>query len=247
MMGLETKMRMPLRDVDMLRALLASHNWEFSDGSGVMRALRNVKTPFEVGCVRAACEAASAAFAALPAQLAVLKARHGEVTDLDAQRAMRILMLEHGADDTPYVMAQSGRGGYDNIVCEPSGTPLLPGDVLVIDTGCTVRGYWSDFDRNFIVGGAGCLAVPAAEAQDTLWRATECGFAAASKPGATAGDVFAAMITEMKVDPAEYTARARVSRSRSLTQEAPLCSISPKSVYTTRNHLASSREGERLR
>ena len=77
----------------------------------------------------------------------------GVVTERDARDALRLTMVEFGADDTAYVMTQSGQGGYDNIVLEADDKPLKPGDVLVIDTGMQFEGYWSDFDRNFIVGG----------------------------------------------------------------------------------------------
>ncbi len=63
------------------------------------------------------------------------------------------------------------------------------GDVLMLDTGSSLNGYFCDFDRNFAIGRA---ADEARRAHDTLWRATEAGLAAA-KPGATCGDLFAAM------------------------------------------------------
>ena len=64
-----------------------------------------------------------------------------DVSEREARDALRMLMLDFGADDVAYVMAQSGAGGYDNIVLEPRDDPLRPGDVLIIDTG---------------MGGGGC-------------------------------------------------------------------------------------------
>eukprot|EP00966_Prymnesium_polylepis_P206044 4774459-Prymnesium_polylepis.1 len=97
-------------------------------------------------------------------------------------------------------MAQSGRGGYDNIVLEPGDAPLERGDVFIIDTGITFEGYWCDFDRNFIVGGAAQLSEAAAAAHDRLWLATEAGFAAAARKGATSSAVFRAQAAALGVE-----------------------------------------------
>merc|ERR1712217_659580 len=110
-------------------------------------------------------------------------------------------MVEFGADDTPYVMAQSGAGGYDNIVLEPTDKLLRNGDVLVIDTGIRFEGYWCDFDRNFIVGGSRYLPEATKRIHGLLWDATEDGFAAASKKGATSSSVFRAMLERLGIDP----------------------------------------------
>lgn len=207
-MGAETTVRMPLQDIDRVRALLASeYGVATVDGRSVMRDLRLVKSPLEVARVKHACAIASAAFALLPARLQALRATKrameggtatggGEVSEREARDALRLMMVEFGADDTAYVMAQSGPGGYDNIVLEPSGEPLVPGDVLIIDTGITFEGYWCDFDRNYIVGGRAHLPAKTAACHDMLWRATEQGFTEAGRKGATSTSVFRAMARE---------------------------------------------------
>ena len=119
------------------------------------------------------------------------------MSEREARDALRMMMIEFGADDTPYVMAQSGQGGYDNIVLEPRDAPLVPGDVLIIDTGIQFEGYWCDFDRNYIVGGPAHLPAESAHTHDQLWLATEAGFAEASRAGATSSSVFRAMAEAM--------------------------------------------------
>ena len=127
------------------------------------------------------CAIGSAAFDALPARLRMLCKKKSKlngrggavVTEREVRHEMRMLMLEMGADDTPYVMTQSGNDGYDNIILEPSDAPLLPGDVLVIDTGACFEGYWCDFDRNFVVGGEQYLSEETENTQDLVWQATE--------------------------------------------------------------------------
>jgi Xaa-Pro aminopeptidase len=61
--------------------------------------------------------------------------------------------------------------------------------VLAIDTGCRVRGYFCDFNRNF---GFGRVPDVTLRADDLLWQATEAGIVA-TRPGATAADVWQAM------------------------------------------------------
>ena len=155
MMGLETHVRAPLADVDRVRDNLAAKGIDVVNGGEVIRQARLVKSKLEVDKIRHAAQIASAAFAALPARLNAMRelSGNGIVTERDARDALRLTMIEFGADDTAYVMAQSGQGGYDNIVLEPSDKELTSGDVLVIDTGMQFDGYWADFDRNFIVGG----------------------------------------------------------------------------------------------
>ena len=63
---------------------------------------------------------------------------------------------------------------------------------MIIDTGCTVSGYWCDFDRNFVVGGPDRLNPETAQAHDQLWLATQAGFDAA-RPGCTAQDLYRIM------------------------------------------------------
>lgn len=94
----------------------------------------------------------------------------------------------------------SGQGGYDNIIMEPTDKLLMPGDVLVIDTGICFEGYWCDFDRNFIVGGERYLTDAARKAHDLIWQATEAGFEVCQSHG-TSSDVFRAMQAKMGVDP----------------------------------------------
>ena len=81
-------------------------------------------------------------------------------------------------------------------VLEPRDEPLRPGAVLIIDTGVTFEGYWSDFDRNYIVGGPAHLPAKTAACHDMLWRATERGFEEAGRKGATSTSVFRAMARE---------------------------------------------------
>ena len=66
---------------------------------------------------------------------------------------------------------------------------LQKGDVLMLDTGSTLRGAFCDFDRNFAFGHADDAVK---QTHRTLWNATQAGLDAA-RPGAKASDIFQAM------------------------------------------------------
>jgi Xaa-Pro aminopeptidase len=86
--------------------------------------------------------------------------------------------------------AASGNGGYAQIISRPGPRALEDGDILIIDVGATVHGYFCDFDRNF---GIGCVSDAALRAHEAVWLATEAGIAAAV-PGAKTSDLWAAMM-----------------------------------------------------
>ena len=103
--------------------------------------------------------------------------------------------------DAPYVVATAGWPSYGSIVDAPRATPLRAGDVLAIDAGARVDGYWCDFDRNFLLageegggaaGGDGAADDAVLRAHDACHAATDAALAAA-RPGATCGAVFGAM------------------------------------------------------
>ena len=143
-LGHETHLRMPAGDYARLAERLG--NLEIADATDVVRQLRNIKSAAELAKIRYACQVTSLAYQALPS-----RARIGE-TEREVCRRLRIDLLQRGADTSPYLIAASGPGGYDNIIMGPTERVLGPGDVLIIDTGTTYDGYFCDFDRNFAFG-----------------------------------------------------------------------------------------------
>lgn len=179
--GHETVLRMPLADWE--RLLTALPGLDIVDSTGIVRALRMVKSPAEIDKLAHVCAIGSAAFERVPDLVA-----EGQPLE-ETFRAFRREALALGADDVPYLVGGAGPGGYDDVISPPSRRALRRGDVLMLDSGCTWDGYYCDFDRNWAVGAADDRA---RRAHDVLWRATEAGFAAA-RPGATCRDLFAAM------------------------------------------------------
>ena len=183
MKGHETALRMPLADYERLMAGLSGLQVE--DVTGIVRALRMVKSPAEIEKLRHICSIGSEAFAKVP-EFACKSLPLEEVF-----RAFRRETLLQGADDVPYLVGGADAGGYHDVISPPSRGPLQGGDILMLDTGATWDGYFCDFDRNFAVERADDLS---RRAYDVLWRATEAGIAAA-QPGATCREVFQAMQT----------------------------------------------------
>jgi Xaa-Pro aminopeptidase len=180
-MGHESHLRMPAADFAALAERMG--NLEIADATEVLRRLRNVKSAAEIDKIRTACRVTSAAFEALPSWAQI------GASERAVCRKLRIDLLERGADASPYLIAASGPGGYDNIIMGPTDRVLGEGDVLIIDTGTTYDGYFCDFDRNFAFGPP---SESARRAHEVVYRATEAGIAAA-RPGATTSDLWGVM------------------------------------------------------
>lgn len=181
MLGQESHLRMPAANFAQLGQLLGGT--EIADCNKLMKGLRNVKSAEEIAKIRYICQLTSRGFEHLPQLLRV-----GETERQNCQR-FRIDLLKRGADRSPYLMAASGQGGYDNIIVGPTDRILEAGDIMVIDTGTTYDGYFCDFDRNFAFVHADDAS---RRAYEVIYQATDVGFAIA-KPGMTTSDIWRAM------------------------------------------------------
>ncbi|MDN5788789.1 Xaa-Pro peptidase family protein [Pseudorhodobacter sp.] len=179
--GHETGLRMPLGDYERLMAGLPGLRSE--DATGIIRALRMVKSSAEINKLEHICAIGSRTFAAVP------EFTHAGQPLNETFRAFRREALLQGADDVPYLVGAAGQGGYIDVISPPGPQPLQKGDILMMDTGATFDGYFCDFDRNWAIGHADNLS---RRAYDVLWRATEAGLEGATA-GATCRDLFNAM------------------------------------------------------
>lgn len=179
-MGEEASLRMPLRDFYRLCELTGI---TFKDCSELIKAVRLVKSKAEIEILREICTVGSAAFAQA-------NSLFGEGMALnEAFRAFKIALLSAGAEEVPYLVGGAGRGGYSDVISPPDSTPLQKGDVLMLDTGSTLKGYFCDFDRNYAIGHA---SDSARRSYEQLWSATEAGLDAA-RAGTTCAQLFQAM------------------------------------------------------
>ncbi len=179
-MGLETHVRMPMNNYAQLEGLLGQ---KIISDTGLMPALRMVKSDVEIAAIEVACSVANRAFD-----------RVGEIAGVGVPlstvfRKFQMLCLDEGADWVPYLAGGMGQGGYDDVISPASDNPLSDGDVLMLDTGLVVDGYFCDFDRNFAIGSV----TPETQGfHGKLIDAVNAAMAIA-KPGATAADLFHAM------------------------------------------------------
>ena len=180
-LGQESHLRMPVNNFKQMTEKISPT--EIVDVALHLHRLKKIKSEAEILKIEHICKITSGAFENLPSQI-----RIGE-TQRQICLKLRQDILERGGDNSPYLIAGSGSGGYDNIIMGPTESVLENGQVLIIDTGSTFDGYFCDFDRNFAFGD---LPEETRRAYDTVYRATDVGIETA-RPGKTTTDVWQAM------------------------------------------------------
>ena len=180
-LGQESHLRMPANNFKQMTEKISPT--EIVDVALHLHSLKKIKSEAEIQKIEHICQITSGAFENLPSQI-----RIGE-TQRQICLKLRQDILERGGDNSPYLIAGSGSGGYDNIIMGPTESVLENGHVLIIDTGSTFDGYFCDFDRNFAFGN---LQEEARRAYETVYSATDVGIETA-RPGKTTTDVWQAM------------------------------------------------------
>ncbi len=180
-LGQESHLRMPANNFKQMTEKISPT--EIVDVALHLHSLKKIKSEAEIQKIEHICQITSGAFENLPSQI-----RIGE-TQRQICLKLRQDILKRGGDNSPYLIAGSGSGGYDNIIMGPTESVLENGHVLIIDTGSTFDGYFCDFDRNFAFGD---LPEETRRAYETVYRATDVGIETA-RPGKTTTDVWQAM------------------------------------------------------
>jgi Xaa-Pro dipeptidase len=107
--------------------------------------LRFVKSEFEIARARRAGRMAAHALALSFA------ATTAGTSGTEMARRLRLSMLEAGAGDS-YAVVVAGSGNYDlPTLLDPR--PLERGDLVFVDAGCSIAGYWMEHSRAAVVGG----------------------------------------------------------------------------------------------
>ncbi len=115
------------------------------DASEILWRMRMIKSPNEIACLRRACEITTDAY-----QTSFSSAREG-MLESQVYRSMR-RRLEEAGEGQIFLVITSGEGNYDLVTKPPEDRPLREGDLVWMDAGCNVSGYWSDFSRAGVVG-----------------------------------------------------------------------------------------------
>jgi len=164
--------------------------------TGLMAELKLVKTPDELGCIRAAQRLNELAmidvFAALRPGL-----RQCDLSGLFLRRVFELGADQNTVDPIWQVMPASVSAGPRSVTGDlvfPTPTTdrvVNEGDVVWVDTGITINGYDSDFGRTWIVGRE-----PTAAQRDQFrrWKDIIDAVLAVTKPGATGGDLTRAAV-----------------------------------------------------
>ncbi|NVK34122.1 MAG: aminopeptidase P family protein [Rhodobacteraceae bacterium] len=181
LMGRESCLRMPLRDFERLRDALPGS--QFTDATALVQRLRMIKSEAEIAHLREICAIGSRAFDKAPALF-----YEGQTLE-DVFRAFRIELLQQGAEDVPYLVGGAGPEGYLDVISPPTSQRLQRGDVLMLDTGASKRGYFCDFDRNFSVGAPNeTVQRSHQKLVEAISEATKV-----ARPGKTCADIYSAM------------------------------------------------------
>jgi Xaa-Pro aminopeptidase len=174
--GAEQCMDIPFSDFLTLQQELAGAR--FVDSAPVLWPARIRKSERETARIRQACAITSAAFERC------FPGFGPGVPEREIAYALTSTMVEMGAEDT-WLLMTAGEGNYDLVSRGPWPRRLEWGDMVYVDMGCAVAGYWCDFDRSGVVGGP---AERQLEAQRVANRITDLGVSMV-QPGANTQDI----------------------------------------------------------
>lgn len=175
-LGYEQRLGMNHNDFVQLQEML--EGTQFVDASGLLWRLRMVKSVAEIAAHRRACDVASKALDSCLAQ-----ASEGMTEKEVAQIASKTI-LEEGAE-LGFTIVCSGPGNYERVAGMPTDRALRSGDMIWFDLGVVFNGYWCDFCRAGVVGGA---TDEQKRMQETVCQITAKGVEAV-RPGTLASDV----------------------------------------------------------
>jgi len=187
-MGLETHLRMPVADyADLVKQVAPL---KMADATDVIQRVREIKSEDEIDKIRNCCEIADRAFDRVP-EIA------GEGKGLDRIFAdFQIALLQEGADWVSYLAGGTGQSGYGDVISPADASPLIAGDLLMLDTGAVKDGYFCDFDRNFSIGRASDAVL---RAHAALYAATDRALKLL-RPGMTARELYLTMTEALIAD-----------------------------------------------
>lgn len=149
----------------------------FRTGSEILSKLMRVKDPDELDLMRKAAQIADGALSA------GLNALRPGVTEISVEEAINAEMRRLGGRPAFCIVAAGANGAEPHHLSDE--TAIQKGDVVVLDFGCTVHGYYSDITRMAVVGE------PSREAQEIHEIVLRAHRAArnAIRPGVTAESI----------------------------------------------------------
>jgi Xaa-Pro dipeptidase len=150
-LGLDQRLFIPLLEYRSLEQGLPEAT--FVDAAPVIWRLRTIKSSAEVAYIREADRINGLALAGGFAQL-----KPGD-SEVDAARLIGARLIEEGAVRPPYgqiLVVSHGksraRGHTSRMLGPLAEYTLAPGDLVFVDSGAVIGGYWGEFNRMAIVG-----------------------------------------------------------------------------------------------
>ncbi len=183
-LGFEQCLDIPFLDFIQLQERLPEI--EFVDVGPVLWEARMRKSEAEITLLRKACQITSRAYERTFPQLKV------GMSEAEVARIMSISTMELGGS-SPFVVITSGDGNYDFASKRPSQRKIQKGDLVWMDAGCSVGGYWSDFSRAGVVGGPS----PEQERAQSLIHETTMMGVEMVRPGVRASEIARACNAEL--------------------------------------------------
>lgn len=169
-LGNEPRLGLGLSDFDRLRADMPRARWV--DSSPVIWGCRMIKSEWEIGKLKQACDIGGRTFKR------VLDELHAGISQSQIQRASLQYYCDFGADldsGPPLALGATGPGGT-----------FVKGDVLYLDGGCSVNGYRMDFTRRAVFGAP---SERQRAEHDGMWEIT-LKLIDRMKPGTTTAEIF---------------------------------------------------------
>ena len=161
-LGMETYLRMSIKEFLKIKKDLQEYN--FIDSTNIVWSLRKIKSDLEIKNIEKICSITSKVFDNLINKISL------GMSEREIATIFKKDLINNGVDYIMYLSCASGINGYNQIICNPSEKKIGDGDILIIDTGSTLNGYYCDFDRNF---GFGNINQKSLDAYNKLWDATE--------------------------------------------------------------------------
>ena len=161
-LGMETYLRMSIKEFLKIKKDLQEYN--FIDSTNIVWNLRKIKSDLEIKNIEKICSITSKVFNNLINKISL------GMSEREIATIFKKDLINNGVDYIMYLSCASGINGYNQIICNPSEKKIGDGDILIIDTGSTLNGYYCDFDRNF---GFGNINQKSLDAYNKLWNATE--------------------------------------------------------------------------
>jgi Xaa-Pro aminopeptidase len=157
--------------------------------SGLVEGLRAVKEPGELAAIKRACEITDRMFERL------IEERFAGRAERDVAWRIARLFHEEGADQVAFESIVASGPNAARPHSRATEREIGRGETVIIDTGCLVEGYTSDYTRTFVTGSVG---EEVKEAYAVVLAAQQAGLAAirAGVTGVEADDAARAVVDQ---------------------------------------------------